>query len=475
MKSFLPVICCLIALNLAGQTKADQDAIQQSVDQHRTDLISLSDQIWAFAETALEEYQSSQVLADYAESQGFDVERGVAGMPTAFIASFGSGRPIIGVLGEYDALPGLSQQASTDKKPLVEGDPGHGCGHNLFGAASLGAAIAVKEWMEKTGVKGTVRFYGTPAEESVGGKVYMARAGLFDDLDACLDWHPDYQTKASTQSSQAVIDYLVNFHGKAAHAAFDPWNGRSALDGVESFVDGINLLREHVRPTVRMHYVISKGGQVPNVVPEEAQVWIWIRDSKMPGVLAVSERMKEIARGAALIAGVESEVVLQNGIYDEIPNRRGAAVLQANLELLGPIQYTEDEQAFARKLQASTGIDQTGVDASINPLEPTLPDPPGGSTDVGDVSWIVPQISLLVTTAPVATPWHAWPVVACGGMSIGHKGMVYAAKALGLTMMDLFNQPQTLEEMKAEFLDRKGDLTYEAMLPAGPPPVPEQN
>jgi len=458
---------------MLAQSNQDKTKIIQAVEVHQADLIHLSDQIWAFAETALKEYQSSKVLADYAEDQGFEVERGVAGMPTAFVASFGTGRPIIGVLGEYDALPGLSQQASPDKQPLVEGAPGHGCGHNLFGAASLGAAIAVKEWMEKTGATGTVRFYGTPAEESVGGKVYMARAGLFDDLDACLDWHPDYQTKASTQSSQAVIDYLVNFHGKAAHAAFDPWNGRSALDGVESFVDGINLLREHVHPSVRIHYVITKGGQVPNVVPEEAQVWIWIRDSKMPGVLAVSERMKEIAKGAALIAGVESEVVLQNGIYDEIPNRRGAAVLQSNLEMLGAIEYTEEEIAFAKELQKSTGIEEKGLDASITPLEPTAPDPPGGSTDVGDVSWIVPEISLVVTTAPVATPWHAWPVVACGGMSIGHKGMLYAAKALGLTMMDLFMQPETLKEMKVEFLERKGDQTYEAMLPVGPPPIPE--
>ena len=465
--------CSLCSSGLIAQSTQDKAKVIQAVDDHQADLIHLSDQIWAFAETALKEYQSSKVLADYAEEQGFKVERGVAGMPTAFVASFGTGRPIIGVLGEYDALPGLSQQASPDKEPLVEGAPGHGCGHNLFGAASLGAAIAVKEWMEKTGATGTVRFYGTPAEESVGGKVYMARAGLFDDLDACLDWHPDYQTKASTQSSQAVIDYLVNFHGKAAHAAFDPWNGRSALDGVESFVDGINLLREHVHPSVRIHYVITKGGQVPNVVPEEAQVWIWIRDSKMPGVLAVSERMKEIAKGAALIAGVESEVVLQNGIYDEIPNRRGAAVLQSNLEMLGAIEYTEEEIAFAKELQKSTGIEEKGLDASITPLEPTAPDPPGGSTDVGDVSWIVPEISLVVTTAPVATPWHAWPVVACGGMSIGHKGMLYAAKALGLTMMDLFMQPETLKEMKVEFLERKGDQTYEAMLPVGPPPIPE--
>ena len=234
----------------------DKQEVIRSIEKHREALINLSDQIWAFAETALRESRSSEILADFAESQGFNVERGIAGMPTAFLATYGSGNPIIGILGEYDALPGISQKASPEKEPLHEGAAGHGCGHNLIGAGSLGAAIAIKELIEQGKLKGTIRYYGTPAEESVGGKIYMARDGFFDDLDVCLDWHPGREIKANVQSSKALIDFKVEFFGKAAHASADPWNGRSASDGAELFTMGVNTFREHIRATVRMHYVI---------------------------------------------------------------------------------------------------------------------------------------------------------------------------------------------------------------------------
>lgn len=396
-------------------------------------------------------------------------------MPTAFIAEYGSGKPIIGIMGEYDALPGISQKAQPVKEPYEVGAPGHGCGHNLFGAGSLGAALAVKELIQQGKLKGTVRFYGTPAEEAVGGKIYMAREGLFDDLDVCLDWHPDTEIAASTQSSQAMVDFVVEFKGKAAHAAADPWNGRSAVDGLEAFTDGVNMLREHVKPTVRMHYAIVAGGDVPNVVPEYAKIWMWVRDSKRTVVEEVFTRVKEIAKGAAMIAGVESKVTVQSGDYELLVNRTGAQALQKNLEILGPITYTQEETAFAKKIQQLSGGEQTGLDGAIHPLKETAPDPIGGSTDVGDISWIVPEITLLATTAPGNTAWHGWSVVACGGMSIGHKGLVLASKSLAMTMVDLFENEQLRKDIREEFDKRKAGHVYKPYIPDGPPPIPAKN
>ncbi|MFT3682801.1 MAG: amidohydrolase [Ferruginibacter sp.] len=450
---------------------ANKKAIIASVDKHQKELTELSDKIWAFAELALKETQSSKVLADYAEAQGFTVQRGVAEMPTAFIASYGSGKPIIAVMGEFDALPGLSQKAQTTKDPLHAGAPGHGCGHNLFGAGSLGAAVAIKELIAAGKLKGTVRFYGTPAEEDKAGKVYMARAGLFNDVDVCFDWHPDSENKAWVQSSQAIVDYTVEFKGKSAHAASDPWNGKSALDAAELFNIGVNYLREHVKPSVRMHYVFKEAGNVPNVIPDKASVWMWIRDSKRSGVTAVEERVRDIAKGAALMAGVEYNIKLNNGLYEILINETGAKAMQANMEMIGPITYTKEEIDFANNIMKEYGIEQLGIDGSVKPLEKTKPDPDGGSSDVGDVSWIVPEVSMVAVTAPLRSPWHSWVVVACGGMSIGHKGMVYAAKAMATTMCDMFENEKLRTDIKAEFEKRRGSERWKAMLPDGPPPL----
>jgi aminobenzoyl-glutamate utilization protein B len=390
----------------AADVKKKQDVVA-SIEKHRAELTALSDKIWAYAETALRETRSSKVLADYAEQQGFEVKRGVAGMPTAFIASYGQGRPIIGVLGEFDALPGISQKARPVKEPLEAGAAGHGCGHNLFGAASLGAATAIKELIAAGRLKGTIRFYGTPAEEAVGGKVYMARDGLFNDLDVCLAWHPDDRTHADTQSSQAIVTLTVEFKGKAAHAAADPWNGRSALAGLEFFTTGLNRMREFVRPSVRMHYTVVKGGDVPNVVPEYAKVLVWLRDSKRTGIEELLARVRKIAEGAALMAEVESKVTLEGGDYEMLVNLTGEKLIQANFDWLGPIKYTAEEQEFARQIQRATGVDEKGLNGDIQPWQEPKPDPPGGSTDVADVSWIVPTLHLSVTTAPEGAPWHA--------------------------------------------------------------------
>ena len=471
---FLPLLF-LSQLLIAQKTtsSANKNSVLASVEKHQQELIKLSDQVWGFAETAMKETKSSKVLADYAEAQGFKVTRGVADIPTAFIAEFGSGKPIIGVLGEFDALPGLSQKAQPTKEALVTGAPGHGCGHNMFGAASLGAALSIKELIAAGKLKGTIRFYGTPAEEDLAGKVYMARAGLFNDLDVCLDWHPDYENKANMQSSQAVIHYNISFNGKSAHAAADPWNGRSALDAAELFNIGINFLREHVKPTVRMHYVYKKAGDVPNVIPAEASVLLWIRDSKRSGVAEVAERMKDIAKGAALMAGVKYNVELTSGLYELLINETGAKVLQSNMNFVGPVTYTKDELAFGDTIMKQYGLEAKGINGNIKPLETTKPDPAGGSTDVGDVSYIVPEITLLATTAPYQAPWHSWVVVACGGMSIGHKAVVFASKTLGSTMVDLFENEKLRQDIKDEFLKRKGKEVWQAILPDGPPPVPK--
>ena len=468
--SFLSSILLLIANDDLSNNKK---AIDVSVKKHEKELIKISDAIWHNAELALEEYKSSKILADYAEKNGLSVERGVAGMPTAFIATYGSGRPRIGILGEFDANAGISQKAQSKKEALIEGNPGHGCGHNLFGTASLGAAIAIKELIEKGKIKGTVVFYGTPAEETIFGKVWFARAGLFNDLDVCMDWHPGDDMEASTQSSKALSDFRVKFSGKTAHASADPYNGFSAVDGMELFTTGINYYREHIKPTARIHYQIEKAGDVVNVVPDKAQIWVRVRENDRESLNVVYERVKKMAAAGALMAEVEHEIQLISGIYEILPNRRGAAAIQANFETIGPIKYTKQEMKYAKEIQRATGKAEVGMDGSIHPIKETMP-AQGGSTDVGDVSQIVPVVRLSAPAAPKDAPWHSWAVVACTGMSIGHKGMIHATKALGMTMVDLFQNPQLVKEVKAEFKERKGSSKYNPMIPPGPPPVPKK-
>ncbi len=473
MKISFAVILLLASTAFAATDLRKKEEAAAAIEKRRAEMTRLSDQIWGYAETALRETKSSKALAEYAEQQGFKVERGISGMPTAFIASYGQGSPVIGILGEFDALPGISQKASPVKEPLEAGAPGHGCGHNLFGVASLSAALAVKDLIAAGKLKGTIRFYGTPAEESIYGKAYMVRDGVFKDVDVCLAWHPASLTQADVDSTQALVDFIVEFKGRAAHAAFDPWNGRSAVDGLEAFTHGLNMMREHIRPTARLHYAIVKGGDVPNVVPEYAKVWVWARDSKRTGVDVLLERAREIAEGAGKIAGVEVKFTIQTACYEILVNLAGAKLLQQNLEWLGPIQYTEAEQEFARAIQRATKTPEKGMDGAIRPLKAPMPDPPGGSTDVGDVSWVVPTLHLSVTTAPESA-WHAWPVVAAGGMSIGHKGMMLAAKTLAGTMVDLFEDAKAREAVQAEFKEKTKGFVYKPYIAAGPPPLPKQ-
>ncbi|MCX2719792.1 amidohydrolase [Lentiprolixibacter aurantiacus] len=457
----------LLAQNM-GKNKRDVIA---AIEENREAFINASDSIWALAETAFDETVSAEILASMAEFNGFKVERGVAGMPTAFVATYGSGKPVISVLGEFDALPGISQKAQPEKEALKEGAAGHGCGHNLFGVASLASAIAVKELIEDGKLKGTVKFFGTPAEEKFFGKIWMVREGLWDDVDVNLSWHPGANTEADVQSTLALVDFKVEFFGQAAHASADPWNGRSASDALELYTTGINYYREHIKPTVRIHYHIQDGGQVVNVVPDYAKLWVRVRDTKRSGMLPVYEQVQKMAEGAAIMANVDYKISLISGIYEVLVNRSGGEIMQKNLELLGPITYTNEETAFGKKIQAATGKPLVGMDSKISPLKRTLENPGGGSTDVGDVSWNVPNINLSVTVAPKDTPWHSWAVVACGGMSIGHKGMIYAAKALAMTMVDLYEKPKLVEKVKQEYIERKGDEIYKPLVPEGPPPV----
>ena len=468
--SFLFIFSLNMIFSQSNISEINKD-ILNSIEKHSSNLIDISDEIWNLAETAFNEHESSKILADYATKNGFNVEMGVAGMPTAFVATYGQGKPVISVLGEFDALPGISQETKPVKSPLIDGGAGHGCGHNLFGAGSLGAAIAIKELIESGKISGTVKFFGTPSEEKYFGKIWMVKAGLWDDVDVNISWHPSAQTAADVQSSLALIDFKIEFFGQAAHASMDPWNGKSASDALELYTTGVNYYREHVKPTVRMHYHIQDGGQVVNVVPDYSKLWMRVRDTKRSGMNPVYERVKKMAEGAAILADVDFKVSLISGIYEVLVNRAGGEVMQKNLEVLGPITYSQEEITFAKKIQEETSKPQLGMDREIRPLKETREHPGGGSTDVGDVSWNVANINLGVATAPLGTPWHSWAVVACGGMSIGHKGMLHASKAMAMTMSDLFQDSKLVNKVKKEYQERKGDEVYEAMVPEGPPPV----
>ncbi len=440
------------------------------------DILDISMTLWDYAELALLETQSANYLADFLEAEGFTVERGVAEMPTAFVASFGSGKPIIGVLAEFDALPGIGNAVVPRREPREDGNPhGHGCGHNLFGAASVAAAVAIKRTMEEHGLSGTLRLYGAPAEETVVGKVYMAKAGLFDDLDATLDWHPGLETKVRNQSGQAMNNFEVEFYGQAAHSAADPWNGRSALDAVEMMNYGANMMREHVRPTTRIHYVIPSAGEAPNVVPEYARVWYYVRDTARAPVDAYYDRLLKIAEGAALATATEYKVTLLTGVHATLLNRPLQEAMQANLEIVGGPEFTEEDQAFAKALQAYLEIEEKGLDADPKPLKDEVEPPGGGSTDVAEVSRITPVVSLSVTTAAAGIPWHSWATTASHGTEGSVKGAEVAAKVLALTGVDLLLNPELIREARAFFDEKTEGKPYVSPVPADQkPPMPRK-
>ncbi len=449
-------------------------AARAEVDARRTELVGLSDALWRLAETSLREHRSADRIADYLEAEGFSVERGVAGMPTAFVARWGRGDPVIGVLAEFDALPGISNVTEPRREPIEPGAPGHGCGHNLFGSGSAGAAVAAKAVLEKEGRPGTVIVYGSPAEETLVGKVYMARDGVFDDADVVLDWHPGDDTKAGYERSRAMNNFAVEFFGKTAHGAADPWNGRSALDAVELMNHAVNMMREHLPPSIRIHYVIEDGGGAPNVVPDYARVWYYVRDLERDGVEKAYAWMLKAAEGAALATETTHEVTLTTGVSSYLLNRTLTELLDRNLREAGAPEWTEEEQAFAREIQRATGKEEKGMFTGIEGLPEEEVPAQGGSTDVAEVSRIAPTAKISVASAPVDAPWHAWPVVATGGMSIGHKAMLTAARTLAATIVELAVSPEIVAQARAEFDERTDGEPYQSPIPADQaPPLPE--
>jgi aminobenzoyl-glutamate utilization protein B len=447
------------------------------LDANNETLVKAAGDIHRFAETALREKQSAELLASLLERSGFTVERGVAGMPTAFVATYGSGYPVVGFLAEYDALPGLSQESGSAKQaPVEQGGPGHGCGHNLLGTASVGAAMAMKEIMAKHKLDGTVKLFGCPAEETLVGKIYMARDGVFDGVDVCFNWHPSSSNHASLAKTIAMNNFEVVFRGKTAHAAGDPWDGRSALDAAELMSVGVNYLREHIKPTVRIHSVIVDGGKAPNIVPDYVKTWYFVRDNEREGVEEVYERVLKCAEGAALMTGTTWEAKLLTGTYSYMPNHELTRVQDKNLRIVGAPAFTAEDHAFGKALQRAFGVEEKGFSTNVTEYkdEETRG---GGSTDVADVTRLVPTSGEMdVATLPPGIAGHSWGVTAASGSPAGMKGMLVAAKTLALSGIDCLLDTKIVERAQAEFKEKTKDFTFRSAVPAGQaPPLPEES
>jgi aminobenzoyl-glutamate utilization protein B len=411
-------------------------------------------------------------LQELLSKEGFTIQVGVADIPTAFVATYGSGQPVIGVLGEFDALPGLSQDSLPSRHVVQENGAGHACGHHLFGVGSAAAVIAVKNWMVASKQKGTIRFYGTPAEEGGSGKVYMVRAGLFNDVDAVLHWHPADSNSASSGSSLANISAKFRFKGIAAHAAAAPERGRSALDGVEAMNYMVNMMREHVPSDARIHYIITQGGKAPNVVPDFSEVYYYVRHPRRDVVQDMWARIVKASEGAALGTGTTVEHEIIGGVYELLPLDALAKVMYKNLAEVGGVAYDAGEMQFAKQIGTTFGtVGGTPAPESASTILPFEYERTGmGSTDVGDVSWTVPTVGLRTATWVPGTAAHSWQAVATGGTSIGRKGMMVAAKTIALTAVDLFQNPKTLSDAKAEFKQKRGaEFEYKALLGNRPP------
>jgi len=431
----------------------------------------MSRDIWEAAEVGYKETKSSALLRDELKAAGFRIEEGVAGMPTAFVATWGSGKPVIGVMGEYDALPGLSQESVPEQKARVAGGAGHGCGHNLFGVASMAAAIAVKRQLESRKLPGTIRFFGTPAEEGGNGKVYMVRAGLFEDADVVLHWHPSDRNIAARTSTLSVISAKFRFKGIAAHAASAPDKGRSALDAAMIMTHAVDLLREHIPQESRLHYVITKGGVAPNIVPEYAEIYMYARHPRIAVLDGIWDRVLKTAEAGALATGTTMEMELVGSTPELLPNESLTNLIDRNLREGGGVAYSPEERAFAETLQKTfVGGTARAIDeaSTIRPPEEPLTI---GSTDAADVSWVVPSGWFMAATYVPGTPGHSWQATACTGGTIGRKGMMVAARTLALTAMDLMTDPAKVAAARTSFEKAKGSQVYRSRVPAdaGPP------
>ncbi|MBP9926536.1 MAG: amidohydrolase [Cyclobacteriaceae bacterium] len=463
MKNYVLLLFLLSSVLVFAQ-KTKQD-VMKSIDANYDQYTQVANKIWEYAEVGYQETKSSALLQETLTQAGFKIEKGVAGMPTAFVASYGSGKPVVGILGEYDALPGVSQDAVPEIKK-VEGRPaGHACGHNLFGTASAAAAIAVKDWLVANKKSGTIRFYGTPAEEGGSGKVYMVREGLFKDVDVVFHWHPGAQNNASAASSLANKSGKFRFYGIASHAAAAPDRGRSALDGVEAMDNMVNMMREHVPQESRIHYVITRGGEAPNVVPAFAEVYYYVRHPQRTVVKDLWERVTRAAQGAALGTDIKVEWEIMGGVYDLLPNETLARVVDANLRTVGGYTYTDAEKDFATKIQKTFTNEVPALTTTNTIGEFKVSASGSASTDVGDVSWVVPTAGLSTATWVPGTAAHSWQAVAADGTSIGHKGMMMAAKTLALSIMDVYSNPVLIDNAWKELRSKTGpNFTYESLI-----------
>lgn len=436
--------------------------VNQAIERVTPAIERICAEVWNLAEVGLEEVKSSAVHIRELEAAGFKIDStGTAGVPTAFVAewSLGEDGPIVGFLPEYDALPGLGNAAVPRREPRADGKTsGHGCGHNLLGAGLTGAAIAAKSVMEAKNIPGTLRVYGCAAEETEGAKIYMAREGLFDDLDACFHWHPGPIAAVINVRMAANDAMKIEFHGRTAHAGLEPWKGRSALDAMELAAHALNLLREHVEPTARIHYIYESAGVAPNIVPDYARMWLTVRDADRARVVATTEWVKQIAEGAAMATQTEARVNVYIGKHDLLPNTPLAEHMQGVLERVGTPDWSEEEQAFARECQKQMGLAEAGMMTKVLPLPKELT--VGGSSDVADISWITPTMGVVMPTVPLNIALHTWPVTACGGMSIGLKGTLAATKVLAITALDVLTDDALREAARADFAKRTEGFTY---------------
>jgi aminobenzoyl-glutamate utilization protein B len=476
MKQFLLGGFLMIALMSNAQKKTKQDPVTAAVNANKeAALNSLSAnyeadkktalQIWDFAEVGYKENKSSALHIQHLKEAGFTVETGVAGIPTAFVATYGSGSPAIGILAEYDALPGLAQNAVPEKSVIAGKNAGHGCGHHLFGTASVSAGIAIKELIAAGKLKGTIKVYGCPAEEGGSGKVFLVRAGLFNDLDAVIHWHPDDVNGVTTTSALANKSAKFKFYGISAHAAAQPEQGRSALDAVEAMDNMVNMMREHIPQETRIHYVITNGGKAPNVVPDFAEVYYYVRHPKRKDVVEIFDRVVKAAEGAAMGTGTTMKYDIIGGTHDLLINKTLAEVMQSNLEKVGGVNYTEAEKAFAKKIQPTFIGAPVAMEAAatVKPLSYVV-EGNNGSTDVGDVSYVKPTVGMRAATWVPGTPAHSWQAVASGGTEIGTKGMLVASKTMALTAIDLMSNPALIQKATEEFKAGIGDYKYKALL-----------
>jgi aminobenzoyl-glutamate utilization protein B len=468
----LAVVVPRLAAQDARLAAANTAPMLAGIDAAAVRYADVARQIWQFAEVGYQEVKSSALLQSELTAAGFTVKRGVAGEPTAFVAEFGSGTPVIALLAEFDALPGLSQDSVPVRRPLRAGGAGHGCGHHLLGTASAAAAIALKRWMQANGVKGTLRMIGTPAEEGGSGKVFMVRDGIFDDVDAVIAWHPASGNLVEGSTSLANISGKFRFRGRSSHAAGSPERGRSALDAVEIMNVMTNFLREHVPAETRIHYVITKGGAAPNVVPDDAEAYYYVRHPDRAVAKQVWGRVEDAARGAAIGTGTTYDVSIVGSVYSLLPNETLARVQQRALETVGGFTLSAAERGFAQRLQQTEGFSAVPLEttARVRPL--TADDASPTSTDLGDVSWVVPTVQMYAATWVPGTVSHTWQATAAGGTSIGVKGMLVAAKSMALAGAELFASPSIVAAAKTELTERRGaGFRYETVLGDRKPPL----